>query len=377
MIKKYKVSLTILIIVVALLIGAVFSINKDDDLKRGKHYEDSDYVLELPYKKDFRILQLGDIHLGVKDNADEHLNFLSLTIKDSNADLIVLSGDIFTYADKRVVKQLFSFIDSFNIPWIMTFGNHDEQCLFSVDWLSTYLTNYGSNCVFVDHPDDDVYGNANFVINLMDGGKIHDQVIIMDSNRYNFGDYIGYDYMKPSQIEWYERMVNYTTQTNGELVNSLMFFHIPLPEFNDAFAAAGGEAAQDALMNNGGLREDASKTGLESSIDYSDITSSYGSDGAVLEYGYNGEGFSSPDYNSGMFDMIQKLGSSKAIMCSHDHVNNSRVLYKGVYFCYGVNSTNRIYRDENMMGGHVISIADDHSLSFDHIYHTYGELDNE
>ena len=64
-------------------------------------------------------------------------------------------------------------------------------------------------------------------------------------------------------------------------------------------------------------------------------------------------------------------------MCSHDHVNNSRVLYKGVYFCYGVNSTNRIYRDENMMGGHVIILHDDHSLSFEHIYHTYEELDNE
>lgn len=375
--KKYKTNLIVLIVVLVLLACAVLSINKDSDLTKGKTYQPSDYVLELPYEKDFRVLQLGDIHLGTKDDMEKHLDFLKLTIKDSKANLIVLSGDIFTYADKRVVKRLFAFIDGFGIPWTMTFGNHDEQCMFSIDWLSSYLSNYGSHCVFVDHQDDNVFGNANFVINLMKGDEVFHQIFLLDSNRYNFGEYKGYDYIKQSQIDWYEKMVNYTTSLNGSTVNSIAFFHIPVPEFKDAFEAAGGENASMAVMDNGGLRDDNSATGVEIETDYTKYTKGFGNGDAVYEYGYNEEGFSAPEYNSGLFDKMLELGSTKAIMCSHDHINNSRVLYKGVYFCYGVNSTNRIYRDENMMGGHVIVIHDDHTLSFEHIYHTYEELDNE
>lgn len=374
---KNKICLSITVVTILVLIAAVFSINTDNDIKNGKSYNPEDYILNLDYKDDFRILQLGDTHLGMKDNMDEHLDFIDLTIKDSNADLIVMSGDIFTYADKRVAKEFFDFIDSYGIPWTMTFGNHDEQCLYSVDWISSYLNNYGGNCLFIDHQDDDVFGNANFAINLMDGDSIHDQVIIMDSNRYNFGEYIGYDYMKPSQINWYSNIVNYTSDINNGTVNSIMFFHIPLPEFEIALNNAGGNDAQEAIKNNGGLRDLNSDNGLEMDSDYSAYTRSYSNDDSILEYGYNGEGNSIPKYNSGMFDKILELDSTKAIICSHDHANNSRLLYKGVYLCYGVNSTNRIYRDEDMMGGHVIVVHDDHSLSFEHIYHRYKELYND
>ena len=305
-----------------------------------KTYPAEDYILELPYKDDFRILQLNDIHFGNKDNRQKQYDFLDLTINSADADLIVLCGDLFTFADRSTAKELFRFIDSYGIPWTVTFGNHDEQCYFSIDWLTSYLNRFGSHCVFRDIQGDDVFGYSNFAIDLMQDEEIFEQIIIMDSNRYYAGDYWGYDYIKPSQTEWYEKLVNYTTEQNGgKTVDSLMFFHIPLPEFDDAW-----EAAQ---------RGDAD---------------------AVLEYGEKNESVSCPQYNSGLFDKILSLGSSKAIIVAHDHINNYRVLYKGVYLCYGINSTDRIYYEDGMIGGHLITVHKDHSLSFDHIYHDYDEV---
>lgn len=375
---KSKVFTTFLVLIaIAVSILSFLSIDTSPDINNGQRHSTNDYILNLKYKKDFRILQLGDIHLGSKDNIDEHLSFLTLTINDANADLIVLNGDTFTFASKRVVKQLFDFIDSFEIPWTVTFGNHDEQNSFSIDWLTDFLNNYGSSCMFVDVKNDDVFGYSNFAINLIDNDKIHDQIIFMDSNRYYFGDYIGYDYVKPSQIEWYERLVADTEKQNGSLVKSLLFMHIPLPEFDDAWENAGAEDAINEIKAHGGSREDNSATGLESNVSYSEFTKQYGIDGAIFEYGFSNSDSYGPEYNSGLFDTIVKYGSTKAILASHDHRFNSRILYKGIQLIYGVNSTDRVLRNNNMMGGHVIIIHDDHSLSYEHIYHKYEELYNE
>lgn len=305
-----------------------------------KTYDASDYILETPYKDDYRILQLTDIHLANKDNRKLHLDFMDLTIKDANADMILLSGDIFTFADKAVVKELFDFIDSYGVPWAVTWGNHDEQCYFSIDWLTGYLNEYGSNCLFVDLQDDDIYGNANYAINLTKGGKVVEQIILLDSNRYSYGDYWGYDYIKENQVDWYEKIVNYTAaQNGGKVVPSVLYYHIPVPEFKDAW-----EATQNGEAD------------------------------AIYIYGERNEKVSCPQYNSGLFDRVLKLGSTSSMNVGHDHVNNSIVKYKGVDFCYGINSTDRIYYTEPMMGGRVLIIHNDNSIDYEHIYHSYDEV---
>jgi len=305
-----------------------------------KRYSEDEYIIEIEYKDDFRILQLCDIHLSNKDNRELQYRFLDLTIAEANADLIILDGDSFTFADKAVTKELFSFIDSYNVPWAIVLGNHDEQCYFSIDWLTAYLNNYGSNCLFIDKQDDDIFGNSNYAINLMDGDSIRYQIILMDSNRYNYGSYIGYDYIKQNQIDWYERIIDYTTdQNNGQTVDSIAFFHIPFPEFQDAW-------------------DEAQK----------------GNPDAILEYGNMGENCSVPKENSGIFDKMLELGSTKGVFVAHDHLNDFRIKYKGVYLCYGIHSTDRIYYDNDLLGGQIITIKSDGSLEFEHLIHSYSEV---
>lgn len=301
--------------------------------------EIKDYFIEIPYQNNFRILQLTDLHISDKDDQDLHYRFIDLTIMDANPHLIVVTGDIFTFASKSTAKRLFNYLDSHGVPWTVTFGNHDEQCNFSINWLAQYLSNYGSNCLFKDIANDNVYGNCNFVINLKKNNAVHEQIILLDSNRYNFGSYFGYDYIKQDQIEWYEKIVNYTTEQNGSVVPSIIYCHIPIPEMNEAW-----EKSQK------------------------------GDPDAVHEFGEKREKICPPDYNSGLFDMMVSLGSTRAMFFGHDHLNNFCVTYKGISLGYGITSTNRFYHDENLMGGQVVVIHDDHSLTYEQYYHTYDEV---
>ena len=304
-----------------------------------QHHEIDEYFLETEYVKDMRILQLNDIHIGDKDNRQLHYNFMDLTIKEADPDLIVLNGDLFTFASRYTAEELFKFIDSYGVPWTCTYGNHDEQCYFSVDWLSGYLNNFGSNCLFKDIQDDDVFGNANFTINLMQDGHIFESLVIMDSNRYYFGDYFGYDYLKENQIEWYENVIKRVKEKEGKLIPSLAFFHIPLLEFGEAW-----EASQK------------------------------GSADAVWLIGERGEHECPADKNTGMFAKVKELGSTNGIFCAHDHLNDYAINYKDVTLAYGVHSTNRIYGSDDMLGGMVITLHENHLFDIEHIFHTYGEV---
>ena len=299
-----------------------------------KHYDAERYTLELDYKDNFRILQLTDTHIGDKDNAPLHYEFMDLTINEAHPDLIVVTGDVFTFASRHTAKEFFAWLDGHNVPWTLTWGNHDEQCFFPIDWVTDVLNNYGKNCKFIDLQDDDVQGNANFVINLKEGEAVFEQLVIMDSNRYNYNGYFGYDYFHQDQIDWYNAAVNGT-------IPSLMFYHIPLPEVRDAWAAA--EKDPSLILNPVGE-------------------------------GQQNEEPCNPDYNSGFYKVIKEKGSTHGMYFGHDHINNYIINYDGIHFGYGIKATDRVYADDSMLGGRVIRLALDHSLSYEDIYHTYAEV---
>lgn len=308
-----------------------------------KHYSPADYVTELDISghEDYKILQLTDIHVANKDDRARQYRFLEKLVKKADPDMIVVTGDLFTFADRKVLRELIDTLDSFGLPWTLTFGNHDEQCYFSVDTMTSYLNRYQGNLIFRDLQDDDVTGSANFAINLKKDGELFEQLILMDSNRYCFGEYIGYDYIKDDQIAWYDALVDDTAEkNNGTAADSILFFHIPLPEWDTAW---------DGYEN--------------------------GSPDVEYIWGVKNEKTCCPDYNSGFFDHILEKDSTKLIAVGHDHLNNFILKYKGVYLAYGVNTTDRIYFTEELLGGRMITIHDDHSLSFEDVLMDYDDYE--
>lgn len=317
----------------------------------GVHYESDKYCIDLDYKNDFKILQLSDLHLGMEDDLTKHFDFISLTLEESQPDLIVLTGDILTFATENVAHAVFSFFNNYCLQndayWSPTWGNHDEQVYYSFTQMCKKLGNKTtySRCAFIDYLDDDVYGNANYVLRLMDGSMTKFAIYILDSNRYHYGSfyegkyisYTGYDYIHQDQIEWYERMVNHV----GQSIPSFSFFHIPLPEYATAIQ----------LLNEGS----------------SEVINVYTE--GTLE-----ESASIPLHNSGLFDKMVDLGSTKAIFVGHDHINNTQLRYKGIDLVYGIHATNRVYTSLEKMGGLVVTIHADNSYDIQRIYHSYDEV---
>lgn len=332
-----------------------------------RHYEAKDYILEMPWKDNFRILQLNDIHIGVKDDQELQFEFLDLTINSpaANPDLIVICGDLFTFGNRATAKRTFKWLDSHKIPWTVTWGNHDEQCTYSIDWVTGYLNDLNdseeSYCIFKDLQDDDIMGNANFAINLMKDNKVKEQIIIMDSNRYNFGQYQGqkqeyeaytyYDAFHEEQVDWYSNLVSYTTAQNGGTpVPSVSFFHIPLPEYKTAYNEYVDNGNQDTenVKLVIGQKEDAER-----------------------------EGIAAPKINTGMFQAMLDGHSTNGVFVAHDHKNNWALEYKGITLSFGVNSSDRVYLDKNLIGGQIVEIHDNGTFGIEQIfqnYDMYGEL---
>lgn len=336
-------------------------------------YDLDRYYLELPWKSDFNILQLTDLHISNMSDNDKQFKFIKKTVDkareilNKDPDLIVITGDLFTFANKSDAIATFDFFDSLQIPWAPTWGNHDEQNYFSVSWLTSQLNarsdariakSSNSYCVFRDLQDDDVFGNANYVINLVEGEgttkKIKEQLFIFDSNRYNYGEGFGYDYIHYDQIDWYERIVvaNTThTEASDNPTPSLAFFHIPFPEFEEGY--------QNASKNEKGwtfFEDEDGKT-------YKNHDTSTGD----------------PKKNTGLFTKMVDLKSTKGVFIGHNHTSDYLLqcdinAASNIKLCCGVKSTNKVYCDEDRLGGQIIRLNDEGDFKIKRIYTKYSEI---
>lgn len=305
---------------------------------------------EIQYVDDFTILQLTDTHIADKDNQDRQFDYIRKVVSEADkkaeelhgaghkVDMIIVTGDLFTFASSGTMKRYFDLLESFDRYWTVTFGNHDEQVYFSIDYMTGYLNDLAakpnSKCVFKDIQDDNITGNCNHAVYLKNGNEVFEQLIMMDSNRYHYGfDYNGYDWFKQDQIDWYAGMVGSVTQ-NWSDARSLMFYHIPLPEVDAAYEEAKAAGTLD------GVKREASCP---------------------------------PKYNSGFFDVITDLHNTDAMFFGHDHINDFYVTYKGVIFSYGLKTDDRIYSDDDLLGGQLITIENDHSINIDRVFVAYEE----
>ena len=104
---------------------------------RCKQIDDETFTIRIPKDQDFRILQLTDLHLvfGFLSKGKDRLalDAVRTLIETSKPDLIVLTGDsIFpfwprsgTMNNRKQAKKLMAFLDGFEIPYTLVFGNHD------------------------------------------------------------------------------------------------------------------------------------------------------------------------------------------------------------------------------------------------------------
>lgn len=285
---------------------------------RCKQIDDETFTIRIPKDQDFRILQLTDLHLGFgflsKGKDRLALDAVRTLIETSKPDLIVLTGDsIFpfwprsgTMNNRKQAKKLMAFLDGFEIPYTLVFGNHDCELGSTCNKEElAELYQQGTYCIFSEGRKD-LTGVGNFLIELVDdSGNVLLPLVMLDSNMYGEGGWFfsGFDCIHDDQINWCMERLDAMKQDNPD-IKAVAFFHIPLREFKEAY--------------------EKMKLG-DPSVIYC-----HGSIGEKDEYfGISKE----PDK---FFDRAVENGVIKWMFCGHDHMNTLSLVYKGIRMTYGM-----------------------------------------
>jgi 3',5'-cyclic AMP phosphodiesterase CpdA len=302
----------------------------------------------------YRVLQLTDIHWNFYTDIPKEEKYLTKVVEEANPDLIIITGDCVLEANKSIVSALFSTIDSWNIPYTFSWGNHDRQGIYSPSWISS-LASSGKNSLYHE-VDDDVTGLCNKVVNLKkDDGKVYWQVYTIDSNTYINDSALsyGYDYIHDDQVDWFKAQSEAAkTNNSSAYVPSLFYFHIPLYEWVYSYwdnneSSSGivlGEINQESTNSVKGLTDSTHPT----------------------------IPFWPADSHSGIFDAA-KSRNVKGMFCGHDHFNDWVTSYQGITIGYGLKTGRGLEYTKNkagveMTGGALSILHEDGSFDLEHIF---------
>ena len=208
--------------------------------------------------------------------------------------------------NRKQAKKLMAFLDGFEIPYTLVFGNHDCELGSTCNKEElAELYQQGTYCIFSEGRKD-LTGVGNFLIELVDdSGNVLLPLVMLDSNMYGEGGWFfsGFDCIHDDQINWCMERLDAMKQDNPD-IKAVAFFHIPLREFKEAY--------------------EKMKLG-DPSVIYC-----HGSIGEKDEYfGISKE----PDK---FFDRAVENGVIKWMFCGHDHMNTLSLVYKGIRMTYGM-----------------------------------------
>ncbi|ETI26388.1 hypothetical protein G647_03165 [Cladophialophora carrionii CBS 160.54] len=205
----------------------------------------------------FKIMQAADLHLatglgkcrnalpeGQPCDADPRtLDFIARMIEEEKPDFVVLTGDQVngdTAPDAQTA--IFKYSEMFarhRIPYAGIFGNHDDEgnlnraeSMAVMDGLPFSMSTAGP---------EDVDGVGNYYVEILGRGSTSHSALtlyLLDTHSYSPDEnhYHGYDWLKPSQIDWFKTTAQSLRRKHKEYTHihmDLAFIHIPLPEYRN------------------------------------------------------------------------------------------------------------------------------------------------
>ncbi|WP_192348700.1 metallophosphoesterase family protein [Algoriphagus sp. Y33] len=273
--------------------------------------------LSFNSKGDFKIVQFTDTHVDIPGKHNlEVFDIIRSVIELERPDLIVLTGDVVTQDDPKEAFQLFEdLFAGLDLPWVVAFGNHESQHNAGRREVAAFLAEF-PNCLNDDQ--EEAYGNSNFVLPVTgEQSKEEALIYIMDSNnRSTLKPQVdGYGWFDFSQVQWYREMSKRFTQNNGGIaLPALAFFHIPLPEYSQAW--------------NNKIHPPV---------------------------GVKNEQECSPEINTGMFAAMLEAGDVMGTFVGHDHINDYIGVHHGLALGYGrVTKIMKNPDEDPLAGGRVI-----------------------
>ena len=254
----------------------------------------------LRFKADqtFKIVQFTDLHVCYQDPRSE-ITFerVRQVVADERPDLVILTGDmIFSPPGVDNLRNVLQLFVDLKVPFATVFGNHDDEQGATREELLR-LAQSMPYCLTADE-EPAVSGVGNYALPVLasKGEQPALTLYCLDSNAYSSIEGVkGYDYIKRDQVDWYARRSSgFTAANGGKPLPALAFFHIPLPEYN--------QAASD---------EDAQS------------------------YGIRREKACAPVLNSGLFTAMKEQGDVMGVFVGHDHDDDYAVCWHDVLLAYG------------------------------------------
>jgi hypothetical protein len=274
----------------------------------------------------FKIMQMSDpqdyVQSGTRPTLDPRTPALMLAaLNAEKPNLVVINGDLIGHDMnakdlQEYIKQMVAPMEEKQVPWLVTFGNHDEDDVTAIKeegWNKIKQLKYYMSFKYnMNRPS--MSGAENYYLNGVNTYAVGDMyrliydstgkkplytVWALDSNTYlqhnstisakgntGFG---GYDWVRPEQIEWYYNTALELREKYGKL-NAVMFIHIPVPEFAMMYA-------------------EKEKYGL--------VGTRYGTEFSAM-------------VNSGLYAAAQSAGDVKGIFVGHAHENDYIGNYNGI-----------------------------------------------
>ena len=270
----------------------------------------------------FKIVQFTDMHYQHGNlKSDTTLLSIGRILDAENPDLIVFTGDIIT---SHLVEESWNDITKFaidrQIPFAVTFGNHDDEQGVTRSELAELITRYPYNVNSLREDGKQYHlNNVLPIYGSKQGMKTKSNVYLIDSKTYSTINGVGgYGWITTETIDWYKKQsLSFTINNDYQPIPAVAFFHIPLPEYKTAF-----------------------------------------DDEKNVRFGERLEKECAPELNSGMFLAMKEMRDVIGVFTGHDHVNNYIVDYHDIALAYGCFSGWRTTYVPEINGARVIVLKE-------------------
>lgn len=263
-----------------------------------------------------KVLQISDLQ-DTKETSVDTLHFIEGAMNSVKPDLIVFTGDQLDVVGlwgkgeknkktvRNAIKHLFGIFEKYNVPYVLTFGNHDHETGVENDEQAEIYKEF-TNCICFDDMNDGRpdCGTYNVPIMSSDGEKTALNFYMVDSHSSIRDE--GYEKVNQNQINWCaKKSAELAKKNGGEKVPSMIFQHIPVCEIYELMKEVpkGTKGALPAFRSRKGkyfiLNEET-----------------------VTDKGLYGETPATANTNSGQFESAINQDDVFAMYFGHDHYNS-------------------------------------------------------